>query len=179
MRVSVGRLLPFGVFVVLALLLWRGLSLDPHHLPATRIGQSLPNFDVPMLLPPQHSRFTAQLLKGHISLLVVWASWCEACQEEQVFLFDLAHQGIVLFGLNYKDDPVAAQHWLAEWGNPYQAIGQDTSGQVALDLGVYGAPETYLIDQQGLIQYRYAGILNPEVWKREFQPRITTLRRNL
>ena len=100
---------------------------------------------------------------------MVWASWCDACREEQAFLLTLAQQkGIKLYGINYKDDPAKAQQWLVDWGNPYQAIGLDSKGKMALDLGVYGTPETYLLDRQGKILHRYAGSLTAEVWRREF-----------
>lgn len=170
------RIFPLVMFGVLFSFLWKGLSLDPHQLPATTIGKPLPSFDLPSLLGPDRTRFTSNMLEGQVSLLIVWASWCFACQTEQVFLFDLAQQGIVLYGLNYKDDPESAKHWLVEWGNPYKAIGADMEGKLAIDLGVYGAPETYLIDQRGVIQYRYPGILNAAVWQREFLPRLLTLK---
>ncbi|MBP6919015.1 MAG: DsbE family thiol:disulfide interchange protein [Legionellaceae bacterium] len=163
------RLLPVAIFCVLATFFWYGLALDPQKLPTPKIGQALPNFDLPMLLGGSSQRFTPDLLRNHRSVLVVWASWCDACREEQAFLLILAQQkGIRLYGLNYKDDPAKAQQWLVDWGNPYQAIGVDRKGKLALDLGVYGAPETYLLDRQGKILHRYAGSLTAEVWQREF-----------
>ena len=96
--------------------------------------------------------------------------------EEQVFLLKLAQDGIPIYGLNYKDRPQEALQWLNEWGNPYQAVGKDLDGKVAIDLGVYGAPETFLINEQGEIQFRHAGPLTEAVWKQEFVPRIKRLR---
>ncbi len=174
MNTRIWRLLPLLIFALLAAFFWRGLSLDPQHIPSAKMGQKLPAFDVPSLLDT-NKRFTAQMMQGHLSVLIVWASWCEACQEEQLFLEDLAQQGVRLYGLNYKDNSVAAEQWLHDWGNPYQAIGVDRKGKVALDLGVYGAPEAYLVDEHGVIQYRYAGALTSEVWQRDFLPRMAKL----
>lgn len=168
------RLLPILLFGLLAFFFGHGLSLDPQSLPTPKIGQMLPRFDLPSLLADQSQRFTPELLQGRMAILVVWASWCETCRDEQAFLMTLAQQQeIALYGLNYKDDPLQAKQWLAAWGNPYQAIGVDRKGTLALDLGVYGTPETYLIDQQGQIQYRYAGELTADVWKKDFVPLLT------
>ncbi|PJD90716.1 MAG: DsbE family thiol:disulfide interchange protein [Legionella sp.] len=176
MKTKIWRLMPLLMFGLLVAFFWRGLSLDPQRVPAAKMGQSLPVFDLPSLLDPQTQRFTPQLMQGHQSLLIVWASWCEACQEEQLFLEELSQQGVRLYGLNYKDDPLAARQWLKDWGNPYQAIGMDRRGKLAMDLGVYGAPEAYLVDDHGVIQYRHAGALTPDVWQRDFLPRMTKLR---
>ncbi|WP_238551369.1 DsbE family thiol:disulfide interchange protein [Legionella oakridgensis] len=134
----------------------------------------MPPFQLPDL-NDEHTLFTSNLLQGKTTLLNVWASWCAACSEEQVFLLQLARQGVPLYGLNYKDNPKDATRWLAEWGNPYKRTGNDLNGKVAIELGVYGTPETFLIDAQGVIQYRHAGPLNDEVWTREFLPRIKAL----
>lgn len=162
------RLIPIGLFCLLVTFFWYGLALDPQKLATPKIGQSLPTFDLPMLLESS-DHFTPDLLNEHMNVLVIWASWCEACREEQEFLMTLTQQtGIKVFGINYKDDPNKARQWLADWGNPYQAIGIDRQGKLALDLGVYGTPETYLVDQHGKILHRYAGLLTAEVWKKEF-----------
>jgi cytochrome c biogenesis protein CcmG/thiol:disulfide interchange protein DsbE len=172
MKLNLWSLLPLGVFMALAAFFWRGLALDPHHLPSAQVGRQLPSFDLPGVLSSDQPHLTSALFQGHPSLLVVWASWCDACKQEQVFLFQLAKQGIALYGLNYKDDADSAKQWLSDWGNPYRAIGQDTQGQLAIELGVYGAPETYLIDAHGVIQYRHPGILSADVWQKEFVPRL-------
>lgn len=176
MNLSVWRLLPFIVFVILAVFLWRGLYLEPQKLPSSELGHPLPEFNLPVLGQPQQS-LNPQVLHGQIALLNVWASWCEACVEEQVFLLDLAKQGIPIYGINYKDHSADALHWLQEWGNPYRLIGEDRQGKLAIDLGVYGAPETFLIDEQGVIQYRHAGIVDQQSWQQEFLPRIRQLRK--
>jgi cytochrome c biogenesis protein CcmG/thiol:disulfide interchange protein DsbE len=163
------RLLPFLLLIVLITFFWLGLASDPQKLPSSKLGQTIPNFDLPMLVGKQTQHFTPELLSGHMTVLVVWASWCEACREEQEFLLQLAQQkNFKLLGLNYKDDPRVARVWLADWGNPFQAIGIDRYGKLGLDLGVYGTPETYLIDPSGKILHRYAGLLTPEVWRKEF-----------
>lgn len=168
------RMIPFILFAMLVVFFWRGLSLDPQHLPSVKLGKSLPEFELPTLNDTAE-KFTPKSMHGKVVLLNVWASWCEACTDEQVFLMELARQGVAIYGLNYKDSPEDATHWLAEWGNPYKMIGSDTRGQVAIDLGVYGAPETFLVDKHGVIQYRHAGILTTDVWQREFLPRYVEL----
>ncbi|MDP1603942.1 MAG: DsbE family thiol:disulfide interchange protein [Legionella sp.] len=174
MKLSIWRLLPVVVFAMLAIFLWRGLSLDPQKLPSVQVGHPLPAFNLPVLGDTQH-QFNPAILQGKVLLLNVWASWCEACVEEQLFLMQLKEKGIPLYGLNYKDDAQNAAQWLTEWGNPYQLIGEDKDGKVAIDLGVYGAPETFLIDKKGFIRFRHVGILDEENWTREFLPRIQQL----
>ena len=168
---SVVRWLPGICFATLFFFLGYGLALDPHILSTPKIGKTMPVFDLPALLAPPGHRFTSDIFLGHKSILVIWASWCEACREEQAFLMHIAQQkNVRVYGLNYKDDPLAAKQWLVEWGNPFQAIGMDRHGKLALDLGVYGTPETYLINEQGTIQHRFAGRLTPAIWRREFLP---------
>lgn len=171
------RAIPLVLFVVIAIFLWRGLSLDPQNLPSVQLGKPLPPFQLDVL-GDKTTKLTHQMMRGHIVLLNIWASWCDACTQEQWFLSELASQGIVIYGINYKDSAENATAWLSEWGNPYRLIGRDINGQVGIDLGVYGAPETFLIDAKGTIQYRYAGILNETVWVQDFLPRIKQLERN-
>jgi cytochrome c biogenesis protein CcmG/thiol:disulfide interchange protein DsbE len=166
------RLIPFFLFIVLAVLFWRGLALDPHHLPSVKIGQKLPDFELSSL---DNGTFKSSSMQGHIALLNVWASWCMSCADEQVTLMQLASQGVAIFGLNYKDSSENATQWLHEWGNPYRQVGEDIDGKVAINIGVYGAPETFLLDKQGIIQYRHVGALTPQIWKKEFLPRIQKL----
>ena len=193
MKLSYWRIIPLVVFAMLVVFFWRGLSLDPQHLPSAKLGKALPEFELPIVSPDESepralpsgfplpdgrgsvATFTPRVMRGQVVLLNVWASWCEACTEEQVFLMELARQGVAIYGLNYKDNKDDATHWLEEWGNPYKMVGSDTRGQVAIDLGVYGAPETVLVDKAGIIQYRHAGILTADVWQREFLPRMEGL----
>ncbi len=174
MKAVYWRVIPLVVFALLAVFFWRGLSLDPKHLPSARQNEPLPSFEVP-ILGSRTGNFTPAAMHGEVALLNVWASWCEACTEEQVFLLQLEREGVAIYGLNYKDNPDDAKHWLSEWGNPYKMTGSDIRGQVAIDLGVYGAPETFLLDKDGVIRYRHAGIMTAEVWQNEFKPRMAEL----
>lgn len=164
------RLLPLMIFILLIFFLWRGLSLEPQKLPSVQLGKSLPEFQLPML--GEEKLFTPKIMQGQVVLLNVWASWCTACVDEQVFLMQLSREAVPIYGLNYKDNTEEAMRWLREWGNPYQAIGEDKEGKIAINLGVYGAPETFLIDKKGVIRYRHVGILDEGVWKTDFLPRI-------
>ena len=166
------RLIPFFAFLLLIVLFWRGLALDPRHLPSTQVGKAIPEFTMASL---DGKPFSSHELKNHVSLLNVWASWCMACAEEQTVLMQLAAQGVFIYGLNYKDTAENANQWLKEWGNPYQQIGEDPEGKVAINLGVYGAPETFLLDKQGIILYRHVGIMTMPIWEKEFAPRIQSL----
>lgn len=169
MRRWLWRVIPLVMFFILAVFMWRGLSLDPKALPSVREGTVLEDFQLPVLYPQPHS---GNERPGQWFILNVWASWCEACIEEQSFLLKLHRKGIRLYGLNYKDSAENALHWLRTWGNPYALIWQDYDGRVAIDLGVYGAPESFLIDDKGVIVHRHVGVLDEKSWKNEFVSRI-------
>jgi cytochrome c biogenesis protein CcmG/thiol:disulfide interchange protein DsbE len=163
---------PLIICLIIGIFLWRGLQLDPRELPSALLDKPLPAFALPDLLNPQqwvtHSDFA-----GSYSLLNVWASWCYACRVEHPWLMQLAGEGqIPIYGLNYKDEPEDALAWLQQWGNPYRRVAADLAGKLAIDLGVYGAPETFLIDADGIIRYRHVGVLTQEVWQSEFLPRM-------
>lgn len=168
------RIVPIVLFVLLSIFLWRGLSLNPRDLPSVQLGRSLPEFTLPKLDDPDSS-FDSKQIRNRVVLLNVWASWCAACTDEQVFMLQLAREGVPIYGLNYKDKTEDARQWLAQWGNPYQLVVQDLDGKVAIDLGVYGAPETFVIDKQGVIRYRHAGVMNQELWQREIKPLVQQL----
>ncbi|KTD35992.1 cytochrome C biogenesis protein [Legionella nautarum] len=170
MKALYWRLIPFTIFAFLVFFLWRGLSLEPRKLPSAQLGKTLPSFQLPAL--DNGELFTPQVMKGRVAVLNIWASWCEACVDEQVFLMRLSREAVPIYGINYKDKTENAQRWLKEWGNPYQAVGEDKEGKVAIDLGVYGAPETFLIDKKGIIRYRHIGILDEKTWNSDFLPRI-------
>lgn len=163
------RLGPLLLFTVLTLVMWRGLYSDPRDLPSVLEGKKLPDIRANILFV-QKDAPTA--LPNQWFILTVWGSWCEACIDEQPFLMKLHRQGVLLYGLNYKDSAANAQKWLQTWGNPYRLIWQDSAGSIAINLGVYGAPESFLIDSKGYIAYRHAGALNAVIWEREFLPRI-------
>lgn len=174
MRSRLLKLSPVFIFILLALFLWRGLFLEPRKLPSSRLGQAIPVFSLPQLFEPEKS-FDSRALQGRVSLLNVWASWCAACSEEQLMLMEIAHQGVPIYGLNYKDNADEAREWLNHWGNPYQTVGQDLKGRVAIDFGVYGAPETFVIDKAGRIRYRQVGIMTEAVWTEVVKPLLGKL----
>jgi cytochrome c biogenesis protein CcmG/thiol:disulfide interchange protein DsbE len=167
--------LPLVAFLILLLLLWRGLGNDPTLLPSALINRPLPSFRVATLADPQRI-VTPEDLKGGIALLNVWATWCPTCQAEHATLKALAGQGVVIYGVNYKDDRDRALQWLQQLGDPYRFNINDEAGQLGIDLGVYGAPETFLLDARGVIRYRHVGALDEQVWREDFLPRIQAIK---
>jgi cytochrome c biogenesis protein CcmG/thiol:disulfide interchange protein DsbE len=155
--------LPLGLFALLAALLFRGLSLDPQALPSALIDKPLPQFSLPTL--EQNGSISAQDISGEPMLLNVWATWCISCRVEHPYLQRLSDSGVAIYGINYKDDPVAARSWLKDLGDPYRANIVDAQGTLGLDLGVYGAPETYFIDASGVVRYRHVGVIDERVWQ--------------
>lgn len=138
-------------------------------------GRAVPEFNLGSLEQDQLT-LTEASLTGQVQLLNVWASWCGICKSEHPFLMDLAKQGQVkIIGLNYRDERQAALEELARAGNPYRAVIFDPKGSLAIDLGVYGTPESYLVDQHGVIRHRYVGALSPKIWEQEFAPVIKQL----
>jgi cytochrome c biogenesis protein CcmG, thiol:disulfide interchange protein DsbE len=168
-------LFPLIFFVALAVILWRGLSLNPQQLPSALINKPIPAFALPQLSHPQNL-FSDRQLYGHVTLLNVWATWCSNCQLEHPVLVDISQtQHIPIYGLNYKDSRTRAIQWLQHYGNPYRAIGFDHAGKVAINLGVYGTPETFIIDQHGIIRYKHIGPITQEVWENVIKPEINHL----
>ena len=167
--------IPLAVFVALAVLLAVGLTLKPREVPSPFIGKPAPAFSRAQLKPGQPDFDPAQM-KGQVWLLNVWASWCAPCREEHPLLVAAARQKLVpIVGLNYKDDPRAADEWLRKLGDPYQAIAVDRDGRVAIDYGVYGVPETFVIDKQGVIRFKQIGPVTPEVLRDEIIPLVRKL----
>ena len=168
-------LIPLAVFLVLVAFLAIGLSRDPHEVPSPLIGKPAPAFRLPALHEPRQT-VSRDDLRGQVWLLNVWASWCVSCREEHPVLVELAKSGVVpIYGLDYKDTRDAALKWLAERGDPYTLSIVDADGKVGIDYGVYGVPETYVIDKQGVIRYKHIGPLTPQV----LQDRILPLVRKL
>ena len=160
------------LFLLVSILAYELFYAKPHELPSALIGQAVPAFDVPELNHPRQ-RFTERQFAQHVMLLNVWASWCEACQTEAAMLMNISkNYSVPLFGLVYKDNPAAAKQWLKENGNPYVAIGDDAKGDVAIDLGVYGTPETFVINKQGQIIYRHIGPIDQAAWDNTLYPLI-------
>jgi cytochrome c biogenesis protein CcmG/thiol:disulfide interchange protein DsbE len=167
-------LVPLALFGVLVVFLAIGLTKDPRHVPSPFIGKPAPAFDLPDLLDRQ-ARVSPEDFRGQVWLLNVWGSWCPECWREHQYLTELARQGIPIVGLNWKDEPAAAQDMLRRAGNPYVAIAEDVSGAAGIDWGVYGAPETFVIDQQGVIRYKQVGSVTPELWQEELGPLVRDL----
>ena len=167
------KFIPLAAFAVLAGLLFRGLSIDPTELPAARLGQPFPNFAQPELTSGR--QISVSELLERPALVNVWATWCYSCRVEHPYLLSLAKQGVPIYGLNYKDEPIKAREWLAQLGDPYQLNVVDVEGSVGLDLGVYGAPETYVLDAAGHIAHRHVGVLDEAIFQRDFSRWFPTL----
>ena len=167
--------IPLLVFLILVLFFWKGLGADPRKIPSALINQPIPEFSLPSL-ENSSEKLHRSLFKGHISILHVWATWCSTCKSEHPFWVDIArNEKIPLFGLLYKDAQYSAQAWLKTHENPYKKIIEDDSGHLAMDLGVYGTPETFLIDADGMVRYKISGPVDERVWSQEIVPRIKLL----
>jgi len=170
-----GHAVPLAGFVALALLLGVGLKLKPREVPSPFIGKAAPAFSLPRL-GDESRPLTPADMQGRVWVLNVWASWCAPCREEHPLLVALAReQQIALVGLNYKDDPRNAQEWLLKLGDPYLATAIDRDGRVGIDYGVYGVPETFVIDKQGVIRHKHVGALTPEVLQKKIEPLLKEL----
>ena len=170
-------LIPLVIFIVLAVFLAIGLTRDPHELKSVLINKPAPAFRVPQLKAADKT-ISNEDLRGKVWLLNVWASWCVACREEHPYLIEYARSGVVpIYGLNYKDRREDALATLDELGDPYAVSAVDFDGRVGIDFGVYGAPETYIIDQGGTIRFKYVGPMMPDVWKEKILPVVQELNR--
>ena len=167
--------LPLAAFVAVACVLGIGLGLNPREVPSPYIGKPAPAFSLPQLHQPQ-KRLAAADMRGQVWLLNVWASWCVACRVEHPLLVELSRQNKVpIYGLNYKDDPRNALEWLRQFGDPYTASISDRDGRVGIDYGVYGVPETFVIDKAGIVRHKHIGPVTPEVWERDLLPLVRQL----
>jgi cytochrome c biogenesis protein CcmG/thiol:disulfide interchange protein DsbE len=167
-------LIPLAIFLVIAGFLYAGLDLNPRQVPSPLVGRPAPNFDLPVLGSPER-RFGPAEMKGRPWLLNVWASWCVTCREEHPVLLDLARKKVVpIVGLNYKDKPEDAIAWLKHFGDPYDLSVMDADGRVGIDYGVYGVPETYLVDRDGVIRFKHIGALSPEIVENRILPLLKT-----
>jgi cytochrome c biogenesis protein CcmG/thiol:disulfide interchange protein DsbE len=164
--------IPLILFVVLGLFLFVGLHRDPSVVPSPLIGKPAPEFSLPSLQDPTYPVSSKELL-GQPWVLNVWGTWCGGCREEHETLVAIARTNAVpLIGLNWKDDNGAAQEWLRKLGNPYAVVAEDREGRTAIDWGVYGAPETFLIGPDGTVLFKHIAPMTMEVWTEEFLPRI-------
>jgi cytochrome c biogenesis protein CcmG/thiol:disulfide interchange protein DsbE len=169
-------LVPLAIFAVLVAFLYRGLSLDPKLVPSPLVGKPMPAFTLTRLDNPAATISDADL-KGKVSLLNVWATWCVSCRREHETLVELAKTGQVdIYGLNYKDNRRDARRWLSQLGNPYIANAFDSDGRVGIDWGVYGAPETFVIDRNGIIRHKHIGPLTIQIINEEILPLVAKLK---
>jgi len=168
---------PFILFLALMVLLLRGLSLHPSEVPSPFINKPAPSFQLPSLFD-RNKMTSNQDFIGHVTLLNVWATWCVVCAEEHSVLSEIAkNSNVVLIGLNYKDSQAEAIKWLKKRGNPYHIIGVDQTGNSAIDWGVYGTPETFLIDKKGYIRYKQIGPISPQTWEQKLKPMVEKLQK--
>jgi cytochrome c biogenesis protein CcmG, thiol:disulfide interchange protein DsbE len=172
-------LLPFAAFLALVVLFAFGLNphRDIHALPSPLIGKSAPEFALKDVLDPSRSVGNAPL-KGQVYVLNVWGTWCAECRAEHDELLSISQEHVVpIIGLVYMDEIDKARQWLQQLGNPYTSVAFDPDGRTAINWGVYGAPETFLVDGSGRVIYKFISPMTPEVWQREFLPRIAAARK--
>lgn len=170
-------LLPFAIFAVVVGFLAVGLTLNPREVPSPLVGRSVPDFSLPQLHEPDKA-FSPKEMRGHVWLFNVWASWCSGCQEEHPVLMKLAKEGEVpIYGMDYKDRRDEALTWLRRHGNPYPITAVDESGRVGIDYGVYGVPETYVIDKAGVIRYKQIGPVDADTLQQKILPLVRELQK--
>lgn len=170
-------LLPFVIFTIVVGFLAVGLTLNPREVPSPLVGKSVPDFSLPQLHQPDKA-FSPKEMRGQVWLFNVWASWCSGCKEEHPVLMKLAKAGEVpVYGMDYKDRREEALTWLRRHGNPYPVTAVDESGRVGIDYGVYGVPETYVIDKSGVIRYKQIGPLDDDTLQRKILPLVRELQK--
>ena len=170
-------LIPLAVFVLLVGFLAVGLNLNPREVPSPLVGKAAPAFELPVLSQAD-KRFAPNDMRGKVWLLNVWASWCVSCRDEHPVLVELSKKGVLpILGLNYKDKGDEAQRWLKQFGNPYQLSAVDADGRIGIDYGVYGVPETYLIDTEGVIRYKQIGPLTQAILDQKVLPLAMALKK--
>ncbi|MCD6707644.1 MAG: DsbE family thiol:disulfide interchange protein [Thiobacillus sp.] len=169
------RWLPLALFVVLVGFFAKGLFLNPREVPSPFIGRVAPAFTLPLVGDPS-ATFSPADMKGRVWMLNIWAPWCVSCRQEHGFLMQLAQSGrIPIVGLNWKDKAREAEALLARTGSPYVAVPEDLDGRVGIDYGVTGTPETYIIDQAGIVRLKHIGPISPDVWQTKFEPKLKEL----
>ncbi len=170
-------ILPVLLFLVVGAFFAWGLTRDPSAIPSELVDKPLPQFDLPAIEGMKEG-FSSEELKGEVTLLNVFASWCVSCHIEHPFLMQLAEDGVIkIYGLNWKEKPGEGKAWLDRLGNPYTKVGDDQAGRVAIDLGVTGAPETFVIDKEGRVRYRVAMPITEPYWNETLAPMIEELKR--
>jgi len=172
---SLRFLIPLGIFLTLVVFLGVGLHRDPREVPSPLIGKPAPAFALTRLDDPAQTVRRDDML-GKVWMLNVWASWCVACREEQPLMVEFARQKLLpIYGLDYKDERPAAMKWLSSFGNPYDVSLFDQEGRVGIDFGVYGVPETFIIDRQGVIRFKQIGPVTPDVIRDTIEPLVRQL----
>lgn len=171
-------LLPFLLFIGVGIAFYLGFQRDPRDIPSALIDKPAPTFALPPIQgQPATGGLSSARLTGDVTLVNVFASWCIPCKAEHPVITRLSReQGVTVFGINYKDKPEDALTWLSRNGNPYAAVGADLDGRVSIDWGVYGVPESYLIDRQGRIRFKHVGPLTPQVVEEQILPMVKHLR---
>jgi len=170
-------LLPLGIFAVLLVFLGIGLTLNPREVPSPLVGKPAPAFSLPRLDDPNATLSNKDML-GKVWLFNVWASWCGSCRDEHPLLVEFGKSGMVpIIGLDYKDQRMDGMRWLQGLGNPYTVVAFDADGRVGIDYGVYGVPETYVIDKQGVIRYKQIGPVTPEALQTKIIPLVKELQK--
>jgi cytochrome c biogenesis protein CcmG/thiol:disulfide interchange protein DsbE len=168
-------LLPLAIFVVMVGFLAVGLTLNPREVPSPLVGKAAPDFSLPQL-HESDKIFSPKELAGKVWLLNFWASWCNGCKEEHPVLMQMAKSGEVpIYGVDYKDTREEALTWLRRWGNPYPLVAVDESGRVGINYGVYGVPETYVIDKAGKIRYKQIGPVDQDILEKKILPLVREL----
>ncbi len=175
--------IPLAILLLLGLLFWRGLSLNPNEKPSALINKPFPEFTLPLLPAKENPEgllhASRKHIIGHVSLVNIWATWCATCRAEHEFLNRLKSKGISIYGvyypIDYNEEKVAAQIWLRDLHNPYVFSVIDEERKLGMDLGVYGAPETFVLDKKGVIRHKHVGDVNEQVWINELEPLITIL----
>mgnify|MGYP003338726686 FL=1 len=168
-------LLPLAVFAVVVGFLAVGLTLNPREVPSPLVGKAAPDFSLPQLYETEKT-FSPKDMAGKVWLLNFWASWCNGCKDEHPVLMQMAKSGEVpIYGVDYKDQRGEALTWLQQWGNPYPLVAVDESGRVGINYGVYGVPETYVIDKQGIIRYKQIGPIDQDVLHKKILPLVKEL----
>ena len=169
--------LPLILFIVLIVFLAIGLTRDPREVPSPLIDKPAPAFALPLLSDPRR-RFDSKEMRGQVWLLNAWASWCQPCRYEHPLLLKLSSSGVVpIYGLNYKDEREKALRWLGDLGDPYVATVSDTDGRLAIDYGLYGVPETFIIDRSGVIRYKHTGPITEEALQEKIIPLVKELQK--
>jgi len=172
-----GFYIPIAIFAGIVIYMAIGLTLDPQKLPSTLIDKPVPEFDLPPIEGFERG-LSSEDLKGEVTLINIWGSWCVSCIIEHPMLMELKKNKVIpIYGIDWKDPPGEGTKWLEKEGNPYTLIGDDADGRVSIDFGVTGAPETFIVDRDGRIRYKYIGPITPEAWNDVIYPLVKELRK--